>query len=364
MAVEAVRAPRRAVSPVSADGCTSAGSATRSARTSVRSWLAAFALCLLAGVVNGQALDEVTPAAGTEGTRLTLVGSGFGSARGRVFLLHPDAKKDPPLAILSWSDDGIEARIRRAPPAGTTTLEVHTKAGDVIATPFTVLAPTISSLDKTVVTSGEKIVAVVDDMGTRRPRITLGFRRAKVIRRQKGEGDQRIITFRPPRRKVATGTWNLSIANRVGEAVLPTHVQITSSKARRIAPKTIFGTVDDAELKVPQGRVKTSASPGSWLVTGKGKRKDTGARFELEFVVPQPAIVPTVFSGAPADEASLTYREILDDVTTEWSSAGGALTLTVQGLVKRQLGGLVVGTLTSPGEPDVQLALEFIARRP
>jgi hypothetical protein len=328
--------------------------------------LSVVALCVLSGLAVCQSVDGVVPDQGTLGTELTLTGTGFGESRGRVTLVDPDKKKDPPLAILSWSDTVIEVRVRRVPAAGPATLEVHPKEGDSLAAAFTVLAPVIAGFDKTIATPKEKVVITVQDVGNRKPRVDVGWKKAPVVKVKTIEGapDDREITIRIPRRKQADGTWNVTVTNGAGRDVVETVLQITGSKRRRIAGRQVLGTVRGLDFKATASGMKTVAEDSEITTTAKGKSKDKTIEATLTITFEQPPLIPTVFSGPPADVARLTFTEVVDGVETTWTSDGQPVSITTQGKVKRQFGGIFEGTLVADGQPDVEVKGAFVNKLP
>ena len=328
-----------------------------------RTLLACALLCLS---VAAQSIDQVVPGEGTLGDDVVITGSGFGDKPGKVVLVDPDGGKDARQAVVDWSDTEVVARIKRTHGPGPTMLRLTPKGSDDSAsTGFTVLAPVIVGIDKTVVTPKEVVRITVQNLGTGRRTVDVGFKRARLTAVQKNEDGTTQLNIRIHRRNMASGTWNVAVTNKVGAAIAETVLQITTSKAKKVGGKRMKGTVDEAELRVPGGTVRSSMVDGLVLVEARGRRRDTGAKVEFELTIPVAPAVPTTFVGSGMDDALLVYREIVDDTVTEWTSAGGALALTTQGVVKKQQAGIVHATLTSGGaEPDVVLDLQFVARRP
>jgi hypothetical protein len=328
--------------------------------------LSVVALCAFSAGAVCQSVDSVAPDQGTLGSELTLTGSGFGDARGRVTLVDPDKKKDPPLAILSWSDTLIEVRVRRVPAAGPATLQVHPKDGDTAAATFTVLPPVLAGFDKTIATPKEKLVITVQDVGNRMPRVDVGWKKVPIVKIKKVEGapDDREITIRVPRRKLADGTWNVTVSNGAGQDVVETVLQITGSKRRRIASRQVRGTVRGVDFKVTTPGMKTAAEGPEIVTTAKGKSKDKTIEGTLTITFEQPPLIPTEFSGPPADVARLTYSEVVDGVEITWTSDGQPVSITTQSKVKLQFGGIFEGTLVADGQPDVELKGAFVNRLP
>lgn len=328
--------------------------------------LSAVALCVLSAGVVCQSVDSVVPDQGTLGSELTLTGTGFGESRGRVTLVDPDKKKDPPLAVLSWSDTVIEVRVRRVPAAGPATLEVHPKDGDIAAAAFTVLLPAITGFDKTIATPKEKVVITVQDVGNRRPRVDVGWKKVPVVKVKAIEGapNDREITIRIPRRKLADGTWNVIVSNGAGQDVVETVLQVTGSKRRRVARRQVLATVRGVDFKVTAAGMKTVVEEPEIVTTAKGKSKDKTVEGTLTITFEQPPLIPTVFSGPPSDVARLTYTEVVDGVETTWASDGQPVSITTQAKVKRQFGGIFEGTLVADGQPDVELKGAFVNKLP
>ncbi|RKY20890.1 MAG: hypothetical protein DRQ55_06145 [Planctomycetota bacterium] len=329
-------------------------------------WAGMLALGLLAPGAHAQSIDSVTPAAGTLGSLLSITGTGFGETRGKLTLVDEDAKKDPRLAILSWSDTAIEARVKRAPDAGPTTLQLHPNDGGLAAAAFSVLPPVITGFSQTIAAPREKLSIFVQDLGNRRPRVDVGWKRIRVVKLKPVEGapDDREVIVRVPRRAVADGVWNVRVTNQVGADLVKTTLQIQGSKRKQIARRQVLGTVRDLEFVTKAGGMKTVVLDDLVLTTASGKSKDKTLQSTLELAFEQPPLIPTSFSGPPVDQARLTYTEVVEGVETTWTSDGVPLSITIQSRVKRQFAGIYSATLTSPGQPDVAVDGAFVNRLP
>jgi hypothetical protein len=328
------------------------------------------ALVLFVAGATAQTVDTLTPASGTLGSQLTITGTGFGDKAGQVTLVDVDAKKDPRLTIVSWSDTVLEVRVKRAPAAGMTTLEVQPRDGGTATAGFTVLPPLISGFDKTIATPKEQVTITVQDLGNKTPRVDVGWRRVRVskIKKIPGAPDDREVTFRIPRKAMASGTWNVIVTNSVGQAKVETALQITGSKRRRITRPLLLARIRGVDFRVRASGLRTKphdSQPNALIVTtGKGMSKDKTVKGTLEVTYPPPPSVPTVSTGPPSDQARITYTEVVDGVPVTWTSDGVPLSITLQSQVKHQLAAIFAATLKAAGQPDVFVESAFVSRRP
>lgn len=323
-------------------------------------------LVLASGSAAAQSPTSVVPDAGTIGTTLVLSGTGFGVQRGSLLLLGLDGAPDRKLAVVAWSDTAIEARILRAPSAGATLLEVRPKLGGSGQIPFTVLAPTALALDKTLASPRELVRLSVADLGPRRPRVCVGWKRVPIrsVKDDPGQPGVRIVRFRIPRHALPTGVWSVSVSNAVGEDVLETALQITGSKRRWVHRPRVEGLIDGEAFHARASRSKELVGDDLlWVVRGRPS-SPKGPTGELDVRFTPPPGVPTVFSGPPVDLGQVTWTAEINGEERVWTSVGGAVALTLQAVTKRQVAGILQATLVSPGQPDLLVDAAFVALRP
>ena len=92
---------------------------------------------------------SVSPASGSAGTQVTILGSGFGATSGTVWL------GSTPGSVVSWSNSQVVATVAANAVSGVA--EVQQSGFSSNSVPFTVATPTISSLSSTSVLPGAQV---------------------------------------------------------------------------------------------------------------------------------------------------------------------------------------------------------------
>jgi hypothetical protein len=162
---------------------------------------------------------EVTPGLGTVGTQFVIVGSGFGTSLGEVFIGTTRCK------VLSWSETSITAVLEQAVPRGTYDISVRPNNGTPINLDktFTVYGPQTVQVDAKQM-AGEWAAISGNLFGTKKGKVYLA------TGTQQWDcpvyyWDRSVIGLYVP--CVPVGTYDLVVTNDIGSAVSGS-VQITS----------------------------------------------------------------------------------------------------------------------------------------
>jgi hypothetical protein len=151
---------------------------------------------------------------GTIGTEITILGSGFGTRKGKVLIATTSLK------ILDWSDGLIRCLLSKALPPDTydLTIRPQIKGSSPITIPngFTVKAPEILSVDPSHGAQGAGSTIRGNFFGTKKGKVTLGGKNCKVLKwtmdPTSGESE---IQFVVPKR-LTPGVNELKIINGMG----------------------------------------------------------------------------------------------------------------------------------------------------
>ncbi len=117
------------------------------------------------------------PAQGTIGTEMTITGSGFGTAKGKV-LVETVAPK-----ILGRSASSIRCQFSKVPPLGTYDVTIQRKGASAMTVEdgFTVMPPVINSTEPTHGSAGGNVTIHGSFFGTKKGKVTLGDKSCKVF---------------------------------------------------------------------------------------------------------------------------------------------------------------------------------------
>ena len=153
--------------------------------------------------------DKYYPEEGTFGTQIALLGSGFGSRKGKV-LVGSSALK-----VLEWTEETIRCQLAKALEPGTYNLTVQPKGTDqiVIDNGFTVKAPEIRSINPTSGSAGDEITIYGSFFGTKKGKVRLEEKNCRIktwtMNPTTGESE---IHFVVPR-GLSAGTHELKVTN-------------------------------------------------------------------------------------------------------------------------------------------------------
>ena len=158
-------------------------------------------------------VSSLTPHEGTIGTEIIINGKFFGNQKGKVLIGVTAAK------IVSWNDSTITCVIKKPlPPIPYDVVVQPKKPKDVapitLADAFTVMAPEIISVVPPSGPSGEVIEISGKYFGSKKPTVYIGTNKCKVVSLAMDA-----IRFVVPK-KMASGTYNITVASKVGSDTL------------------------------------------------------------------------------------------------------------------------------------------------
>ncbi len=164
--------------------------------------------------IMANALLWVAGKEGTIGTEINIIGSGYGTRKGKVLI------GTVPLKILEWTDTSVRCQLTRALSPGiyNVTIKPQGKGSSpiVMQNGFTVKVPEIESVDPTSGSIGDKITINGSFFGTKKGKVTLGGKSCKVLSwtmvATTGESE---IQFVVPK-GLSSGTQELTVTNGVG----------------------------------------------------------------------------------------------------------------------------------------------------
>lgn len=167
------------------------------------------------GYREASTLWKIEPAAGTIGTELTITAEGFGTRRGKVYIGTLGC------TVLSWSDTSVRCRMTKPVPAGTYAVSVLPKGASAIVmeNAFTVRPPEIDSVEPPSGKSGERITIKGGFFGTKKPSVSLGTRKCKVLSPTMNSttGVSSVVFLVP--KGLAPGTYDVRLANQIGSVI-------------------------------------------------------------------------------------------------------------------------------------------------
>lgn len=179
---------------------------------------------------------NISPTEGTTGTVLEILGTGFGSKKGKVTLVG--SGKPSNLKVISWNEGGsgiIQAMVSKAPAVGTYNVSVLPKepkgaSALVEEGAFAVMAPEITNCPSSGYI-GQIITINGSCLGTRKGKVYLEYdnqgrisRKACKVLSWPSDSDAGtsigVIQFTLPK-GIPDGDWTLIVNNKVGEDSVP-----------------------------------------------------------------------------------------------------------------------------------------------
>ena len=114
---------------------------------------------------------------GTIGTRITVLGSGYGAKKGKVLV------GTVALKILEWTDSSVRCQLMRPLFPGTYDVTIRPRGASpiMIEGRFIVKAPEIESVEPNTGSAGDAIKIKGEFFGTRKPKVSLGGKNCKVL---------------------------------------------------------------------------------------------------------------------------------------------------------------------------------------
>jgi hypothetical protein len=169
-----------------------------------------------------------TPSEGTIGTEITIIGSGFGTQKGKVLIGGVAAK----IAKDGWADDRIIALLTKVPPAGepyNITITPQKAASITLSNAFTVKYPGIDSLDFYHGAIGDPITITGNFFSTKKGKVYLEYEKNGLPKNKNCKvtsWNMDSITFVVPKGLVSGTAYPLKVINKVGIAGAPSDFTI------------------------------------------------------------------------------------------------------------------------------------------
>lgn len=189
----------------------------------------ALAVLLAAPLAAQPQVQSVSPPAGTVGTGLVILGSGFGDERPPRAWLEWDGADGPVqhrLKILAFSDGELLAQVVQAEPGpARLVLRVRRWPPLVVEGAFTGLLPVVGDVAPLAAAPGDVVTLSGDQLGSRRVKVFLFDRPCKVV----SAGDD-AVSFRVPA-SVPDGEWTPRVENPLGLAFAPKVLVVSGSAA-------------------------------------------------------------------------------------------------------------------------------------
>lgn len=321
------------------------------------------ALCtgLLAGFASAQSISSVTssndsdsenpPIEACVGSILTIEGTGFGTAKPKVFLTDGDGKKYV-LKVTDNDDTHIMAEIKKA-VAGELTLNVQLKGVDEPLTQgVTVMLPEIDAGELPANADANAEFTIAGQFfGTKKGKLYIGGRKAKVVEWTDGS----IVVVMP--KTLANGFWDIVLDNKLGVDEDET-IETTNSDAK--VGKNGFNVyVEGIKLKLKVGK---GAAPGGYAAVAFGTSLSNpshsvavavpfvdGGELPQTFVQGKDLFVVTYVKTTVNGPGQFTVDSYLPDegFTCTISAAGGG-----------QVAGEFHGTMTLVAPPNTQIDVD------
>lgn len=238
--------------------------------------LALTALPALAADVDGH-----SPTEGAEGTEITITGEGFlpnGKGKPKVWLTQEGTKKKVVLKVLSASDTEIVALLKKgkANKSGNDVYNVTVfpavKKAEGIQSPqsFRIAGPELQAKGVIQAEQNEEVTVFVAHLGTKKPKMKVGGKGAKVVDYVSDLGDPGgapigSVTFLMPK-KLANGVYALEIKTKYGPVTIDGAMEMINSDVGVPKPgKPSFSAkVDGKKIKPPK------QVPLGWVDSGLG----------------------------------------------------------------------------------------------
>ncbi len=159
--------------------------------------------------------SPVSPESGTIGTQITILGTGFGAKKGKVYLGAVALK------VLVWNDELIQCVINKRLDSSTYDITIQPKEPKgapeiVFENAFSVEAPWIESVNPTEGGQGAEVTIVGDFFGIKKGKVTLGGVNCRVLSwtMDPSTGESQVHIEVPKR--LSSGTYDLTVSNQVG----------------------------------------------------------------------------------------------------------------------------------------------------
>ncbi len=303
-------------------------------------------------------IADVSPDNGTLGSVLTITGSGFGSAKPKVFLQAEGAKKKYALKVTAFADDAITAEVRKAVQGDLTlNLQPKIKGAAAASAAFTVNTPGVTLLNPTGGLPNAEIQLTGTDFGNKKLKVLINGKKAKVL-----TSDQTSATFRIPK-SVPSGEWMVEVQNKIGEASADTGLVIIGSN-KSLGPDVFKAKIRKKKLAAAASNL-SAADNGSNIAFDATRAGNPSQ--QLSVVVPffmGSHSVPKTFKDGEVGGMPIFYIENFtidsQQFFTNWSVRPGELpwNVTITGRSGDRLVGTLEATLeldSGPGETMLEI---------
>jgi hypothetical protein len=193
------------------------------------------------GSVGAAQIDMMSPAEGTIGTRITILGSGFGTGKTKVRLTGGGKAK---AKVVQASDTQVVADVKVA-KAGSYTVVVRGPDGEVAAPqPFLVRIPTNLLFEPPCPDPGTIVTMRARFLGNKKGVVKVGGKKAKVTSWTAdllGDGTATLKLHK----KTPRGATNVSIKTKAGTANVVQALAVGATETCVMAPSTTTTTIPD-----------------------------------------------------------------------------------------------------------------------
>ncbi len=158
----------------------------------------------------------VHPKEGTQGSEISITGTGFGLKKGKVLLGNAALK------VLEWSDSTIRCLLTKVAPTGTYPITIAPKGLSPIVEEeaFAVRGPVITEVLPEEGSTGDEVVVRGLYFGSKKGKILLGTKSCKVLswtmESDTGEGEVRFLVPKG----LLPGAYDLKLMAKTGEMAL------------------------------------------------------------------------------------------------------------------------------------------------
>lgn len=326
---------------------------------------------VLIGAFSASAFSQVNitgtlDSSGTTGDFFTIEGSGFGVKKPKVKLIDPltgkKAKKSSVKVVKGMHDDNsILVEVRKG-LAGTYDVEVKVKKDiDVAKGGYTILAPSLSNAPLEGVEPKEQITIGANHIGNKKPKILIGGQKAKVISfgpaPEEGIFPDQIVLTVP--KKVANGTWDLTILSKVGTDTAPGVVGVVNSAAK-LGKESFTALLDGKKFSAKGKKLQASnIGLGTVLAAVKFKGKGTNS-FNISLVYDS---IPATINGALPSTFLYSENKFSGGVLTSniWGGNGWSATINAMD-ADGNIAGSFSGTLTNESLPAKTVSGQFVVK--
>lgn len=333
---------------------------------------ALLALGLTAPASSAQTLKSISPDEGTRGTVVTINGTDLGG-KPKVWLTREGDKKKYKFKVeKGGTDSEVRALLKKA-VAGEFTMHILPKGGEELTTSFDVLAPSIVSVEPSTASPGDEVVITVANGGGAKPKpkIYVGGQKAKVsgVEEQEdtfaGGGLFTLISAIMPK-KIANGTWDVSIDNKVAEEIAEAALQITGSDVS-IGKPTLSLEVDGSSVKLFKATIASAFIADRLHIQGGSKPNPARNitlwfQIDLENDTPPLTITPSLLDTLIYSETDISA---FPPLPANWGKITDDWTITVNSISGGQVAGTYQGTLSpdgfNPSSENRVVSGEFIA---